>query len=168
MSAATSISVGQPAPSFELKALGSGRTMGTQVAEGTPLFLVFHDQNHVDAVQAMQQTLREQGIAAQQLWIASVVNMSAIPVFLRPLAENVMVGTYKKAAAVMPAGLDVADYVIILLDWDGKVSKTYGAKKISGAPLLVLVDGGGLVSGVYRGVQLDQAAQRMLSGLRIE
>lgn len=142
--------------------------MSPAAVQGTPLFLVFHDQNHVAAVQTMQQTLREQGLAAQDLWIASVVNMSSIPAFLRPLAESVMVGTYKKAADVMPAGMDVADYVIILLDWDGKVSKTYGARKISSAPLLVLVDGGGLVRGFYQGAQLDEAAQKMLAGLKTE
>jgi hypothetical protein len=91
--------------------------------------------------------------------------MSAVPVFLRTVAEQVMRGAYAKAADAMPPGLDVADYVIILLDWDGKVSKTYNARKISHAPLLTLIDGDGIVRGVHQGGDLTAAALTMLEGV---
>ena len=66
--------------------------------------------------------------------------MKSVPVFLRSTAESVMKGSYTKAAAAMPPGLDAADYVIILLDWDGNVSQAYGAHKIERRPRLVLLD----------------------------
>jgi len=76
-----------------------------------------------------------------------------------------MRGTYAKAAKAMPPGLDVADYVVILLDWDGKVSKRYNARKISAAPLLTLIDGEGIVRGIHQGGDLAQAALAMLEGV---
>ncbi len=118
--AITSISPGAAAPPFTLQALGSGRSFSQ--AGAAPLLLVFHDQNTVDKVQAMQQAVRTQYSDAGQLQIASVVNMKLVPVFLRSAAEGVMRGSYAKAAAAMPPGLEAADYVVILLDWDGKVS----------------------------------------------
>lgn len=130
-----------------------------------PLLLVFHDQNTVDKVQAMQQAVRMQYSDAGQLQIASVVNMKLVPVFLRSVAESVMRGSYAQAGAAMPPGLDAADYVVILLDWDGKVSQAYGAHKIERRPRLVLLDHTGVVRGVHQGEEIEQGAMAMLAEL---
>jgi hypothetical protein len=163
--ATNSIQPGAPAPAFQLTALGSSRTISLELCRGTPLLLVFHDQNSVAAVQAMQEAVRIRYPEAAHLLVPSVVNMSAVPVFLRTVAEQVMRGAYAKAADAMPPGLDVADYVIILLDWDGKVSKTYNARKISAAPLLTLIDRDGVVRGVHQGGDLSAAALTLLEGV---
>ena len=116
-------------------------------------------------VQAMQETLRSRYADARQLQVASVVNMKPVPVFLRSTAESVMKGSYSKAAAVMPPGLDPADYVVILLDWDGSVSSAFGAYKIERQPRLVLLDGQGVVQGVHQGSEIQQGALTMVEGL---
>lgn len=161
----STVAVGAPAPAFSLSALGSNRTISLDVCRGVALLLTFHDQNSVAAVQAMQEAVRMRYPDATRLLVPSVVNMSAVPVFLRSVAEQVMKGIYAKAADAMPPGLDVADYVIILLDWDGKVSKAYNAYKISNAPLLTLIDGEGVVRGVHQGGDLADAALAMLEGV---
>ncbi|HRW46987.1 MAG TPA: redoxin domain-containing protein [Caldilinea sp.] len=163
--ASPSVTVGAAAPGFELTALGSNRIVSLDTCQGTALLLAFHDQNSVAAVQAMQEAVRARYADAATLLVPSVVNMSAVPVFLRSLAEQVMRGTYAKAAEAMPPGLDVADYVVILLDWDGKVSKRYNARKIATAPLLTLIDGQGIVRGVHQGGDLALAALEMLDGV---
>ena len=160
-----SVTVGAAAPAFELTALGSNRIVSLETCPGTALLLAFHDQNSVAAVQTMQETVRARYSDAATLLIPSVVNMSAVPVFLRSLAEQVMKGTYAKAAEAMPPGLDVADYVVILLDWDGKVSKCYAAHKIATNPLLTLIDSQGIVRGVHQGGDLARAALEMLAGV---
>lgn len=163
--ATSSITAGAAAPPFELTALGSNRVVSLETCQGTALLLAFHDQNSVAAVQTMQEAVRACYADAATLLVPSVVNMSAVPVFLRSLAEQVMRGTYAKAAEAMPPGLDVADYVVILLDWDGKVSKRYNARKITTAPLLTLIDGQGIVRGVHQGGDLAHAALEMLDGV---
>jgi hypothetical protein len=155
---------GATAPAFALTALGSGRSVGT-AGSSDALLLVFHDQNTVAAVQRMQEQLRSRYADAGQLQIASVVNMQAVPVFLRGAAESVMKGSYAKAAAAMPPGLDAADYVVILLDWDGSVSKAYGALKIDRRPRLVLLDRAGTVSGVHQAAEIEDAALAMVERL---
>jgi hypothetical protein len=148
--AISSISPGATAPPFTLQALGSNR-MVSQVGD-TPLLLVFHDQHTVDKVQGMQQIVRMQYSDARQLRIASVVNMKAVPVFLRSTAESVMKGSYNKAAA-------------ILLDWDGKVSQAYGAHKIAHRPRLVLLEAAGTVRGIHQGEEIEQEALSMIADL---
>ncbi len=161
----TAVAVGASAPTFALNALGSNRTISLDNCRGTPLLLVFHDQNTVAAVQSMQEAVRARVPEAARLLVPSVVNMDAVPVFLRSIAEQVMKGTYAKAAEAMPPGLDVADYVVILLDWDGKVSKQYNARKISASPLITLIDGEGIVRGVHQGGDLTAAALTLLDGV---
>lgn len=151
------------APPFVLKALGSNRTIGVEPCRGTPLLLVFHDQHTIEAVQKMQEAVRSRWPDAAQLLICSVVDMSALPAFTRPLAERVMKGIYAKAAEAMPPGRHAADYIIILLDWDGAVSRRYGAHQVSEAPLLVLIDADGIVRGVYKGRELAESALAMLA-----
>ena len=155
---------GTPAPPFTLTALGSGRSVSPGSSDHA-LLLVFHDQNTVDQVQRMQESVRSRYADARQLQIASVVNMQSIPVFLRPIAETVMKGSYAKAAAAMPPGLDAADYVVILLDWDGSVSDAYGAAKIARQPRLVLLDPQGAVSAVHQDVEIGAAALAMVERL---
>jgi hypothetical protein len=159
------IAIGAPAPTFELTALGSHRTIGLAQCAGTALLLVFHDQNSVAAVQTMQEAVRARYPDAARLLVPSVVNMSSVPVFLRTTAERVMQNVYAKAADAMPPGLDVADYVVILLDWDGKVSQRYHARKTGAAPLLTLIDGAGIVRGVHQGPDPAAAALAMLEGV---
>jgi len=156
---------GTQAPPFTLQALGSNRTVGTHHCRGTPLLLVFHDQHAVEAVQAMQEAVRARWPDAAQLLICSVVDMSALPSFVRPLAERMMKGIYAKASEAMPPGRSAADYVVILLDWDGAVSRQYGARRVSDAPLLVLIDADGIVRGVHKGRELAGAALAMLASL---
>ena len=155
---------GTPAPPFTLTALGSGRSVSPGSSDHA-LLLVFHDQNTVDQVQRMQESVRSRYADARQLQIASVVNMKPVPAFLRGTAEAVMKGSYAKAAAAMPPGLDAADYVVILLDWDGSVSQTYGAVKIDRQPRLVLIDPAGTVSAVYQDVEIGRAALAMVERL---
>jgi hypothetical protein len=113
----------------------------------------------------MQEAVRRQYGDAGQLRIASVVNMKPVPVFLRSTAETIMKGSYAKAAATMPAGLDPADYVVILLDWDGSVSSAYGAHKIERQPRLVLLDAQGAVQAIHQGEEIRSQAVTMVQGL---
>ena len=157
--------IGAPAPAFRLKAVGSGRELGPAGNQGAALLLTFHDQNNVALIQAMQEALRARIPEASRLLVASVVDMSRVPPPLRPLAETVMKSSYVKAGELMPAGLDVADYVIILLDWDGKVHKSYAARGVDKNPLLTLIDDQGLLRGRYQGRDLTRAAQAMVDDL---
>ena len=113
----------------------------------------------------MQEAVRARCPAASALLVASVVNMSVVPTFLRGMAESVMQAQYSKAAAAMPTGLDAADYIVILTDWDGNVSRAYGAKGVDRTPLAVLLDNRGQVQGVHQGKDLAQAVPALIGAV---
>lgn len=161
----TKLATGDLAPYFTLQAIGSQRMVSPPSGSGAALMLVFHGQNSVAEVQAMQEAVRMRYPNPAQLLIASVVNMSVVPAVLRSTAESVMAAQYSRAAAAMPAGLDAADFVVILVDWDGKVSRAYGVARISTTPLAVLIDGQGTVCAFHRGNALERASLAMLDAL---
>lgn len=161
----TKLATGEPAPHFTLQAIGSQRVVSPPSGGAAALMLVFHGQNAVAAVQTMQEAVRMRYPNPAQLLVASVVNMSVVPAVLRSTAEAVMAAQYTRAAAAMPDGLDAADFIVILVDWDGKVSRAYGVPRMSTTPLIVLIDGQGTVCAIHRGNALENASLAMLDAL---
>ena len=159
---APALRIGEPIPAFALTTVGSKREITDTLLAGRTTLLVFHDQHAQHEVQALQERVRLQRPDHTDVFIASVVNMSVVPVFLRQVALGVMKKGYTGAKEQMPAGIDAADYVVILADWDGKVCKRFGAERVDKAPLLVLLTPDGLVGGHYRGTALAAAAATML------
>ena len=157
-----SLRAGEPVPPFALTAVGSKREFSDATLVGRTSLLIFHDQHAQDEVQSLQERVRLQRPDHTDVFIASVVNMSVVPVFLRQIALGVMEKGYTGAKEHMPAGIDAADYVVILTDWDGKVCKRFGAERVDKAPLLVLLTPDGLVGGLYRGKALAEAAAGLL------
>ena len=157
-----SLRVGEPIPPFALTTVGSKREMSDALLLGRTSLLIFHDQHAQHEVQALQERVRLQRPDHTDVFIASVVNMSVVPAFLRQIALGIMEKGYTGAKERMPAGVDAADYVVILADWDGKVCKRFGAERVDKEPLLVLLTPDGLVGGLYRGKALGDAAAGML------
>jgi hypothetical protein len=122
------------APRFDLTALVSLKRISAASCAGTPLVLLFHNQYALDVVRSLQQSLRERHPLASQVLIASVVDMSAIPLLLRGVAETVMAAAYREASRQLPKGVDPADYVIILPDRQGSVYKQFEVRDGGKAP----------------------------------
>ena len=112
----------EPVPPFALTAVGSKREFSDATLVGRTSLLIFHDQHAQDEVQSLQERVRLQRPDHTDVFIASVVNMSVVPVFLRQIALGVMEKGYTGAKEHMPAGIDAADYVVILTDWDGRAA----------------------------------------------
>jgi len=63
--------------------------------------------------------------------VANVVNLHAIPKMFRNIAARTMRKTYQENGANLPEGLKPEDYVLILPDWDGKVTQAAGFKDVN-------------------------------------
>jgi hypothetical protein len=142
------------APRFDLTALVSLKRISAASCAGTPLVLLFHNQYALDVVRSLQQSLRERHPLASQVLIASVVDMSAIPLLLRGVAETVMAAAYREASRQLPKGVDPADYVIILPDRQGSVYKQFEVRDGGKAPTVVVIDGQWRICGRYSNADL--------------
>lgn len=137
-------------PAAVLTAAGSRRTLDLRQLPA-PTLLLFHDQHGAETATAINLAVRKKLSSAAQILIGSVPDLSGVPRLLRGVAQAAMDKGYQDGAKKMSAGFDPADYILILPDWDGSVTKSTGFVNLGALPGMVLVGQTGQVLGKYQG-----------------
>lgn len=151
------------APTFRLVAVHSGRVVQHPGLEARALVLLFHNHQTLDAVRPLQEAVRGRYPDAGEVLVASVADLGFVPRPMRRLAEKFMRRAYAEATRYVPAGLDPADYVVILPDWTGRVTEAFGVAGTGERAALVVIDREGQVLGRQQGGALGEAALRSLA-----
>lgn len=146
-----------------LKAIGSNREVSLS-ALGKPAVLLFHTQETAEAAAKVNETLRAQSDyqSCESLFIANIVDLHSVPKLFRGFAEKAMKESYEKAAASLPAGADPTDYVLILLDWDGGITKAFGLKDTNKTAGVAVMETSGNIVGSYQGAVPDKETLKLL------
>lgn len=63
---------------------------------------------------------------------------------------------YEKTAAELPPGVDPEEYVMILPDWGGRITRSFGLRDTGLVAAVAMIDGDGWVSGVHQGEGLAE------------
>lgn len=153
-------------PPFELTAVESGRRVGWPHNRGQALVLIFHNQNTLGAVRDVQKAVRTAFEDQPWLVVASIADAAAVPRFLRSTVIAFMARAYREATRYVPQGYDPADYIIILPDWDGEVTRRCGVKDVGRRATVLVADGDGVVQGRFAG--RDLGAQTVAALARIQ
>lgn len=161
-------SAGQPAPDFELTAIKSGREISRKNSAGMVLGLVFHGRETVQAVVEINTAVRPLYPEPKPVVLVSVLDLSIVPRLLQRAVKPMLEQAYDQAARQIPAGYDPRDYVFLLPDWNGSVTKAFGVGHTDKTAALVVIDPAGRVAGSYQGPQPGPAAldlvRRALNG----
>ena len=152
-----------PAPDFELTAVYTKRRFNLRGCAGTPVLLAFVSYNTRDQVQALSLAVREKYPRLEQVITANLIDLSYVPSLARRMVENMMAGALREAVKQIPKDYPPYDYLILLPDWSGKVSRAYRVKDVSQQPALVMVDRGGLILDSYQGEAPTQAALELVA-----
>jgi len=137
-------------PATVLTAAGSKRTLDLRQLPA-PTLLLFHDQHATETATAINLAVRQKLPSATQILIGSVPDLSSVPRLLRSVAQAAMDKGYQDGAKKMSAGYDPADYILILPDWDGSVTKFTGFANLGSAPGVVLIGQDGVILGQAQG-----------------
>ena len=97
------VRAGQPAPKFKVKAVGSGREISPEALAGQVAVLVFVNQDTQRDGRGIIKAIREQYPSASQVTIATAVDLSAVPIILKGMAENALKESYQKSVASKPS-----------------------------------------------------------------
>ncbi|MEI8084093.1 MAG: hypothetical protein WCI74_19820 [Actinomycetes bacterium] len=147
-----------------LKAVGSGRSIDPR-STGETTVLLFHSSDTAEAAQDVNKAVRAdpkyQDSAA--VLVASVVDLSSVPRLVRKVAERAIRGAYDKAAKALPAGVSPEQYIVILPDWDGSVTKSFGLSNTGKTAALVVLNPQGTVIGSYQGADPKSAVMEFLA-----
>jgi hypothetical protein len=155
--------VKEQVPDVTLKAIGSGREVALR-GIGKPAVLLFHTQETADEAAKVNAAIRAVKACQtpEQLFIANVVDLHSVPKLFRNFAESAMKDSYKKATATLPAEANPSDYVLILPDWDGSLTKAAGMKDVDKVAGVVILNGDGHVVETYQGADAVNVTQGFL------
>ncbi len=140
----------QPAPDISLQAVESGRTINPAQPDARYLVLVFQSQKTVRAMAPIQDKVRRKFPAADDVRIASVVDLRGVPRMFRGMAKSALKQAYTEAASHLPEdwpSSDPADYVIILPDWKGTFFDAFGVTDANEKAAAVVINQQGVVLG---------------------
>ena len=158
--------VGERAPYFRALAAGSGREVSPRTCAGRRLVLIFHAQSTAWTVERVNRAVRERYPSSEEVVVASVVDLSLIPP-LYWLTASLMVGqAYEKYAREVaregPPGADPAEYVLILQDWGGLISRRCGVRGVGREAVVVVIDENADIAGFYKGNEPVEDVLRLL------
>lgn len=131
---------------------------------GRPAVLLFHDQHTAEAMARINPALRADFPGADELLIASLINLKSVPRLLRGVAESAMRRAYEIASGYLPERARPEDYVVILPDWEGKAYAAVGIRHVDRRPGMAVVDAQGTLLALLQDEPgaLIAAAQRTL------
>ncbi len=162
------IEAGDPAPCFSLLAAGSGRRVSLRSVQGRKAMLIFHLQGTAPTARDINRAVRERYPSHEDMVVASVVDLSLVPP-LYWLTASMMIGqAYEKAAREVARegslGVDSAEYVLILQDWGGLISRRFGVRGVGREAAVVVIDESAEIAGFYQGREPVEAVLRMQEG----
>jgi prolycopene isomerase len=149
-----------------LKVIGSNREVKLD-AIGKPAVLLFHTQETAEQAAAVNAALRATSDYqnCESLFIANIVDLQSIPKLFRGFAEKAMKESYAQAASALASGRKPEDYVFILPDWDGCVTRSFGLKDTNKSAGAAILDANGNLVGVCQGNALEQETLSLLKGI---
>jgi len=124
--------------------------------------LVFHLQGTAPTAREINHAVRERFPSPDDVLVGSVVDLSIGPPVYWLSVSLVLNTAYAMATAELPSNADPADYVMILPDWNGRVSREYGARDTGRAAVVVVVDEDSNVATAYRGERPVEAVLKAL------
>ena len=154
----------QPAPDISLEAVVSGRTINPSQPDARYLILVFQSQHTARALAGIQDAVRERFPSANDVRIASVVDLRPAPRMFRGMVKSALKQAYDGAARQLPEGWSASDYVVILPDWKGTFFKAFGLQDADEQAAVVVIDAQGIVLGSRQGDDLGPFAVSLLDG----
>ncbi len=145
------LETGEQAPGFSLLAAGSGRRVDLSGVAGRKAVLIFHLQGTAPTAREINRAVRASYPDPEVVLVASVIDLSIVPPFYWVSVGLILNQAYDRASEELPPDADPAEYVVILPDWGGLVSRDYGARNTGRAAAIVVLDEDSNVAASYQG-----------------
>ena len=146
------------APFFQLTSVATNREVGIPISQPSVLVLLFQAEETADAARRVNEAIRRVHDASEDLIVASIINLSGVPRFMRKMGEKMLALSYKKAANAFPDGYDPAEYIVLLPDWSGEVFRHFEVGDVTKKAVMIIVDHDGNIVFKRRGGNLGKAA----------
>jgi hypothetical protein len=148
-------------PSVTLTAIGNNTPIDLQ-AIGKPTVLIFCTRETAGISEDICHKIDSKYQLISEVFVASVVNLEVVPWPFRFIAESAMRNVYHDLIARLPERLTDKDYIYILPDWDGSVTKAVDMPGVNRTAGIVVLDAAGTIVGTYQGDNPEEALLELL------
>lgn len=153
------------APYFQLTSVATNREIGIPISQPSVLVLLFQAEETANTAHSVNEAIRRVHEASEDLIVASIMNLSGVPRFMRKMGEKMLALSYQKAAKAFPDGYDPADYIVLLPDWSGEVFRHFDVGDVTKKAVMIIIDHNGNVVFRRQGGNLGKAAVAELDKL---
>lgn len=129
---------------------------------GRKVVLVFHLQGTAPTAREINRAVRQRFPDPEEVFVASVIDLSIVPPLYWMTVGLILGSAYEQAARELPPNADPAEYLVILPDWGGRVSREYGVRNTGRAAAIVVVDEASNVTLSYQGERPVEAVLEAL------
>ena len=129
---------------------------------GRKIVLIFHLQGTAPTAREINRAVRARFPDPEVVFVASVVDLSVVPPLYWMTVNLVLSSAYEQAARELPPNADPAEYLVILPDWGGRVSRDFGVRNTGRAAAIVVVDEDSNVTVSYQGERPVEAVLEAL------
>jgi hypothetical protein len=158
------LETGERAPHFSLLAAGSAQRVILRAEAGRRVVLVFHLQGTAPTAREINRAVRARHPEPEDVLVASVIDLSIVPPVYWSSVSLILNQAYDRATGELLPEVDPSEYAIILPDWNGRVSRAYGATNTGRAAAIVVVDEDSNVALSYQGERPGEAVLGALGG----
>jgi hypothetical protein len=154
---------GATAPDITEPAFGTRLVPDRAWVAGRPLLVLFHSRDNQDEARGVIQVVRNQWRDAQTLVTVNLVDLGMFPWLLRKLVNFDLQKAFDAEVANLPGDLDPESHIVIVPDFDGKMTKAWGVSESAKVVAGVVVDAEGRICARARGADVAPVVMRALS-----
>jgi hypothetical protein len=121
---------GETAPDISAPAFSTRLVPDRAWIAGRPLAVLFHGRENQDEARGVIQTIRNKWRDAETLVTVNLVDLSMFPRVMRKLVNYDLGKVFDAEAASLPGDLDQDSHIVIVPDFDGKMTKAWGRGRL--------------------------------------
>jgi hypothetical protein len=154
---------GETAPDISAPAFSTRLVPDRAWIAGRPLAVLFHGRENQDEARGVIQTIRNKWRDAETLVTVNLVDLSMFPRVMRKLVNYDLGKVFDAEAASLPGDLDQDSHIVIVPDFDGKMTKAWGVSDAATVVSGVVVDSAWKVCARAHGAGVESVVMRALA-----
>ena len=156
---------GETAPDIREPAFSTRLLADRAWVAGRPLVVLFYSRENQDDARGATQVIRNKWRDAQTLVTINLIDLSMFPRLLRKLVNSDLSKAFDVEAANLPGDLDPESHIVIVPDFDGKMTQAWGVSDAAQVVNAVVVDSQWRICARARGAEVEPVVMRALSDL---
>ncbi|MGD0603318.1 MAG: hypothetical protein ABSA53_06925 [Streptosporangiaceae bacterium] len=156
---------GEKAPDIREPAFGTRLVPDRAWVAGRPLVVLFYSRENQDDARAVTQVIRNKWRDAQDLVTINLIDLSMFQRLVRKLVNSDLTKAFDVEVANLPGDLDPESHIIIVPDFDGKMTRAWGVSDAAQVVNAVVVDAQWRICARARGAEVESVVMRALSAM---